>query len=337
MGKKYVMVVDERGCMNADGDNNFSIIGVVFEKNYCMQLNNRRCELDKRINGYKEKMLKISNSEIRLEDIMFGENVFSNYNNANIKKLIEDLPALFQSLKFTIIVSTIKQNYSDLKTSYNMAVSNLLKNFFSFIVKRNGECGGIIMRERKEIESKNLQQEFFSVYSKRSDNLGIENIEEIINSFVICNEESRYKMALIAGGILNNIICRVSNGLREMNNDLIANVSYGYKDKIFNAIKSKIYKDQAISLYGDKLQKISYSGAEMLIKEVKVLESEVINKNLIIDKKEKEISELNEEIKILHKQIENIMFNRRREQAVLDIFSDVEDSIKVGLRDFKVM
>ena len=40
---------------------------------------------------------------------------------------------------------------------------------------------------------------------------------------------------------------------------------------------------------------------------------------------------------MLHKQIENIMFNRRREQAVLDIVSDVEDSIKVGLRNFKVM
>ena len=337
MGKKYVMVVDERGCMNFDSNNNFSMIGVVFEKSYCVQPQNRKCELSKKIDGYKERMLKIENAGARLEDIMFKENDFLNYNNMDIKRLIEDLPVLFQSLKFTIIVSTIKNNYGDLKYSYNMAVSNLLKNFFSFIVKRHGECGGIIMPERMSEEYKSLQQEFFGVYSKRSDNLGIENIEDIINSFVICNDESEYKIALRTGAVLNNIICRVSKGLREMDDNLILNTSYGYKNKIFNVIKSKIYKDKAMSLYNDKFQKISYSGAEMIVKEVKALECEVINKNLIIDKKEKEISELKEEIEILHKHLESIMFNRRREQAVIDMFSEVENNIKGNARNFKVM
>lgn len=338
MGKKYVMVVDERGCMNIDGDNNFSMVGVVFEKNYAVQSKDKKSELLRKINSYKEKILRIKAQNVDLKEIMFGENAYLEYKNFELKKFIDELSSLFQGMKFTIIVSTIKQNYGNLKASYNMAVSNLLRNFFSFIVKRRGECGGVIMIERDDKNRTQMQQNFFSVYSKRSDNLGIENIEDIINSFVICREDDEsYSTVLKTADILNTIIYRVSNGLREIDNNLISYINYGYKDKIFNSIKSKIYKDQAMSLYDEKMQKISYSGAEMLIKEVKVLEEELINKNMIIDQKEKEICDLTEEIQILQKQLEHIMFNRRREQAVIDIFSEIEDNIKGNHRNSKVM
>ena len=41
MGKRYIMVVDERGFLSNETNDNLSMIGVVFEYDYCIELKNK--------------------------------------------------------------------------------------------------------------------------------------------------------------------------------------------------------------------------------------------------------------------------------------------------------
>lgn len=47
MGKRYVMFVDERGFLSNGTNDNLSMVGVVFEYDYCIESKNRQCELRK--------------------------------------------------------------------------------------------------------------------------------------------------------------------------------------------------------------------------------------------------------------------------------------------------
>lgn len=53
MGKKYIMFVDERGFFSTDTINNFSMVGIIFEYDYCIDLKTK-------LNKYKKEVFNNS-------------------------------------------------------------------------------------------------------------------------------------------------------------------------------------------------------------------------------------------------------------------------------------
>lgn len=330
MGKKYVMFVDERGFFGTETNGNFSMLGVVFEYEYCIELKNKECELRRKLNGRKEEMLSNSNGKIALDDIMLKEKVYKNINKVQKTNFINELPQLFKSLKFTIISSTIKQDNSKLDESYSIVANKLLKKFYSFIIKKNGESGGIIMEARGGNASYMIQQKLFDIYNERNVRLSIlENIQDKINTFIVCEKNNKtYGLGIEVLNILNNIFFRVSNGLREVDEKLISYIEYGNKNKIFDVVNHKIYKNTQIDIQSKQLQGVRYNDMEIFSKELKKIKEQLKSRNMRINEKEKEIDELTNTIQLLNKQLEEALLSRKSDGIIFQILSDIDFKMK---------
>jgi len=331
MGKKYVMFVDERGFLSADRINNFSMIGVIFEYDYCMDSKNKQCELKTKLNQYKEELFGSNNLNAFLDDILIKEKFLKKVHETKRKDFINELSLLFKSLKFTIIYSDIKQDINNVKESYFIATNNLLKSFNSFIIKKNGECGGIIMEARGCKASYLIQQSFFDVYNERRRSSSIlEEMENKINKFIVSEKDNKtYGLGIEVSNILNNILFRISNGLREIDNELMPHIEYDNTDKIFNVIKHKVYKYTPIQISSKQLQKDSYSSIETFNKELKTLRAQLMLKDKKIKEKEKEINELSDEIQFLNQQLEETVLSRKSDSIVFQILSDIDFKMNV--------
>lgn len=330
MGKKYIMFVDERGFLSTDVINNFSMVGIIFEYDYCIDLKNKQCNLKEKLNQYKKEVFEKNDYNVFLDDIILKETVSEKIDAKNRKALINELPLLFKNLKFTIISSAIKQDISNIKDSYYAATKNLLKSFYSFIMKQNGECGGIIMEARGDKSSYIMQQSFFDVYNERSRILNrLENIQDKINMFIVSEKNNEtYGVGIEVSNILNNILFRISNGLREIDSKLMSYVEYGDTDKIFNIIKHKIYKDAPIEITNKQLDKISFNSVEIFGKKLKILKEQVKLKDTKINEKQKEINELANEIQLLNRQLEEALLSRKSDNIIFKILSDMDFKMK---------
>ena len=330
MGKKYVMFVDERGFLSTGIIKNFSLIGVIFEYDYCVDLKNKECELKTKLNQYKEEMLNNNSLNDFLDDIMLEEKFFEKIDKTKRKEFMNELSSLFKNLKFTIISSVIKQDINNVKESYSIATKNLLKSFYSFIINKNGESGGIIMEARDCKASYIIQQSFFDIYNERSGRLSmLEDIQDKINKFIVSEKDNEtYGLGIEVSNVLNNILFRVSNGLREIDSKLMPYIEYGNTDKIFNAIKPKIYKDTPIQIYNKHLQKTSYSGMEILNKKLKTLKEQLRLKDAKINEKEKEVNELSNEIQFLNQQLKEALLSMKSDGIVFKILSDIDFKMK---------
>ena len=51
------------GFLSTETNDNISMVGVVFEYDYCIELKNKECELRKKLNGYKEKIFGNNNAK----------------------------------------------------------------------------------------------------------------------------------------------------------------------------------------------------------------------------------------------------------------------------------
>ncbi|HEX9026783.1 MAG TPA: DUF3800 domain-containing protein [Clostridium sp.] len=330
MGKKYVMFVDERGFLITDRINSFSMIGLIFEYNYCIDSKNKQCELKTKLNQYKERILNNSNCNTFLDDILLNENTFNKINETKRKEFINELPLLFKNLKFTIISSEIKQDINNINELYSIVTKNLLKRFNSFIKKKNGECGAIIIEATDCKDSYIIQQKFFDVYNQRSKMLStVGNIEDKINTFIVSQKDNKtYGLGIEVINILNNILFRFPNGLKKADSKLMPYIEYGDTDKVFNTIKHKIYKDTPIQISNRHLQKKSYSSTEIFNKELNTLKEQLELKDKRINEKEKEISELANDIKLLNKQLEESLLSRKSDGIILQILSDIDFKMK---------
>ena len=327
MGKKYIMFIDERGFLSRDINNNFSMVGIIFEYDYCIDLKNKQCDLKTKLNQYKKELFKNNSYNAFLDDIMLKETVLNIIDEKKRKEFINELPLLFKSLKFTIISSSIKQDIDNVKESYSIATKNLLEGFYSFLMKKNGECGGIIIEARDCKDSYIIQQSFFDLYNERSRILSrLEDIQDKINTFIVSEKDNKtYGLGIEVSNILNNILFRVSNGLREIDSKLMP---YGDTDKIFNAIKCKIYKDTPIEIVNKQLEKISYNSMEIFRKELKTLKEKLKLKDTKINEKQKEINELANEIQLLNRQLEEALLSRKSDNIIFKILSDIDFKMK---------
>lgn len=330
MSKKYFMFVDERGFISKDINNNFSMIGVVFSYDYFIESKDKKGEIKTKLNRYREDVFGDSNFSIPLDSIMLKENFYKNVDEIQRKECINNLLSLIKNLKFTIILSSIKQDITKVKDPYHIVAKNLLKNFYSFIVKNNGDNGGIIMEAGKDNNSYITQQNFFDIYNNRRENLnGLEDIQGKINTFIVSEKNnSTYGTGIEIANILNSILFRVSSGLREIDSELISYYEYGSDDRIFNIIREKIYKDKPMYLTNKILQRISYNGMKIFEKELKTLKEQLKLKDLRINEKEKEINKLSNEIQLLNQQLEEALLSRKNDNTIFQVLSDIDIKMK---------
>ncbi|OOM82175.1 hypothetical protein CLPUN_04590 [Clostridium puniceum] len=333
MGKRYVMFVDERGFLGTETNDNLSMVGVIFEYDYSIESKNRECELRRKLSEFKNKLFG-NGSSISLDDLILQENVYRNINKIQRAQFVNELPQLFKNLKFTVIVSTIKQEKNKANDSYSKLTKILLKKYYCFIMKKSGESGGIIIEARKGNASYEIQQNFFDIYNERSMRLcTLDNIQNKINTFIVCEKNNEaYGLGIQVLNVLNNALFRVSNGLRDVDRKLISYIDYGNKNKIFDVINHKIYKDTQIDVSIKKMQGAAYSNIELFSKELKTLKEEIKVRDNRIDEKEKEINDLTDAIKVLNKQLEEALLSRKSDSIIFQILSDINFKMK-GLED----
>ena len=329
MGKRYMMFVDERGFLGTGTNDNLSMTGVVFEYNYCIESENSQCELRKKLSGCMNKLFS-DNSSIPLDDVMFEEKVYKNIDKIQRTQFVNELTQLFKGLKFTVISSTIKQENNKTDDSYSKLTRIMLKKYYSFIMKKNGESGGVIIEARKGEASHQIQQNFFDIYNERSTNLcALKNIQDKINSFIVCEKtNTTYGLGIQVLNVLNNVLCRVYNGLRDVDRKLISYIDYGSKNKMFDVINHKLYKDTQIDFSIKKLQGGVYSNIELFSKELKKLKDEIKFKDNRINEKEMEIKDLTEAIQLLNKQLEEALLSKKSDSIIFQILSDIDFKMK---------
>lgn len=313
MGKKYVMFVDERGIRSLDKSGNFSMVGLIFEYNYCIDLKNSECELKRKLNEYKKESFMESDSNIPIDSIILEDKVYRNVDKARMNEFVSKLPTLISKLRFKIISSSMKQNLSETEDSYSIVTKRLLKKFYSFITKNDGESGGIVIEAKVGNRNCSIMQNFFDIYNNRNINLSTQdNVQNKINTFIVSDKNNKiYGSGIEILNIITNVFFRVLNGNREINEELISYIEYGNRDKIFSELKHKVYNDLEIGISRTQLQAISHNYIEGFNKELKLLKEQLKLKDNRIKEKEKEISELTSEIKLLSKQLERVLVNRK--------------------------
>jgi hypothetical protein len=330
MGKRYIMVVDERIFLNDAANDNLSITGVVFEYDYCIGLKNEQCELRRILQGYKEKILN-NNVNIYLDDIISKKNVYKGIDNIKTGNCIEELPQLLKGLKFNIISSSIKQDTDNMNEYYSIITNKLFKKFYSYIVRKNGEAAGIIMESRVGNDSYKIQQNFLDIYNNENiKSTKSIKTKEKMNTFVVCEKNNKtYGAGIEVLNIINNIFFEDSNALRKVNSKSISYIEDDKKDKIFHILKHKIYKDMQIGITTKQLPGISYNNIEVFRSELRILKEKLLFKELRINEKEREINELTDAIKLLNQQLEEALLSRTRDGVILKILSDIDFKMKV--------
>lgn len=324
MGKKYVMFVDERGFLTNKNES-FTMIGVVFECDYCSDSKYYECELRMKLDEYKKKVFS-SSSILALDDMILKKSVYMGIEKEKRKSFINELPSLFKSLKFSIVSSTVKK---DMKDSYSSAARKLLKEYYNFIMRKNGQSGGIILESKASDMNYRIQQIFFNVYNERNINLNVlGNVSEKINSFIVCEKNNMtFGSGIEILNILSSVFFRVLDSRNEFDSRLISYMEYGNKNKVFDVAKRKLYKDIGVKIREDKLVGEAY-GVNIFNEELKELKEQLLYKNIVINKKEKEIEKLTDKIELLKSQIESVLFNNGRENMMSKILSEINTKIQ---------
>lgn len=326
MSKEYLMFIDERGCYSNSDGNSFSMVGVIFEQDYCTNLSTVDSELTDKLKIFKKQIMNDDGiNGIKLDNITEIENVFLNETNEIVDKTISVLPKFLKNLKFSIASTSIKQDRHMSKDLYVMAVNNLIKRFYSFIISKKAKSGGIVLQSRQDGKDYNMPQKFFNIYNERKTNFYMyEDINEKINKFMICEGYNKeYKDTLEVSNMINNLLLSILSSENEYN----FNIQYDYMNRILNILKEKIYREE-IDLLNDNTQKYIQNALDKYARESEELKYELSVKNRNIVEREKEIIELTEEINILKQQLQTAIINRKSESIIFDILSQVDVRIK---------
>lgn len=327
MVNKYLMFVDERGFN--DDNKNFYMIGVIFENNYCIDLENIDSELKIKINQYKSGIFSNDIQDISIEDLFFNKISDENVLKEELQEFVNKLPILFKYLKFDIVISSVKQDGKSINNTYYLTANDLLKKFYSFLVEKGAECGSVIIDGTHIKKGFKRQQRFFNIYNERSINLNkLDDIEDKINSFIVADLNNKnYGLALSMANILGNIIYR---GYSKLNKD--DKNTAGEDNNIFEMIKKRFIDNE--DYFINKSTGISYEEIEKLIAEIEDLKQELELKNFNIDSKEKEIENLSTEIRLLQNRLEKIILAQNSDNIISEILSDIQetsDSEKINI------
>lgn len=303
MGKKYVLFVDETGRADINLDEQFSLAGVICEYKYSVNSENES-ELTKKLNEYKNEIFGREDLNIHLLDIINGKKEYKNIHRSKRRKFISELHTIFKDIECTIISITVnKENlkayYTPNKDPYIIAFSQLLQCYYSFIMNNKVDSAKIVIEGIEDKKDLHVQKAFFDVFNNGDAYLKInEQIQEKITGFIVAKKgDCKYKSGLELVDIICNPLCRVKSGKSEIYKKMFADYDrdYGQENKIFNAVKNKIYTKTSvddISNWGFK--EIPIINNEELIKSKQGLVKEIIEKNQLIESLENKLKEISE-------------------------------------------
>lgn len=247
--KKYIMFIDETGSPDINNlDQPFSVIGVIFEYKYCMDINGVESELKNQINVLKNQVFGKHNLTLHLLDIGLGKREFAEFDKEIRKEFFRKLPDFMRDLKFSIISVTIDKNklqkyYSPSKDPYVIAFTHVLQNYYSFISKNDIESARIIVESRDDNSNLIVQKAFFDVFNNGTTLLEVDkNTKDKIKGFVMAKKgDPEYISGLEIPDILCTVVSRARRGLIELDPKCMRKGEYGNENKIFAAVKQKIY------------------------------------------------------------------------------------------------
>ncbi|MDK8643448.1 DUF3800 domain-containing protein [Niallia taxi] len=240
--KKYIMFIDETG----DGITTpFTLTGAIFEHKYCID-QNEESELKEKINKLKVDCFGTKDIVLHLNDISRGLKAFKGFPNDKRTKFYEELPAFLKGLDFKIVSITVdgakmSEYYTTPKKDhYVIAFTHLMEAFYSILSPAQIESGRVVLESRDDNENLSVQKAFFEVFNKGTLHVDVEEQREKIKGFTLAPKgDPVYQSGLEIADIICNPLSRVRQGKIEAAPKCMR--SYGNENKIFKAIKDKIY------------------------------------------------------------------------------------------------
>lgn len=243
--KKYVMFIDETGAADINNkEQPFALTGVIFEYKYCMDLDRNTSELKTKLNKLKQDCFGKTDVDLHLEHISRGKGQFKIVPEVQREKFYNELPDFLKSLDFHIISVTVDKEklqsyYEPSKDPYVVGFTYVLQSFYSFISNPMVESARIVIESRDDNENLYVQKAFFDVFNNGTIHFNFEEHKKKIKGFIIANKTDEfYQSGLEIADIVCNPVSRVRRGLVEVNTKFM---HYGKENKIFKAIKDKIY------------------------------------------------------------------------------------------------
>ena len=290
MGEKLVMVVNENGYRNLGEDDNFCMVGIVFdEESFCGSED---------IKGELEKKLSI------FENVYNNDEKYKSFSSRQkiVNNLMDSLLMFLDKLKFNIVLSSVRTISGDAEASYNKAAKKLITKFNMYISKRNMTTGGIISEETKESTEWKVKQQFFDIYNERNNNLTIN--ESQINSFVVADRNSEvYKFDFDVFHLLDDIIKLMCQKNMRQESEIKELISAERLRAVSEVIKNKVINEEALDMADDIINDKNIIMKKMN-EEIAKLKEELIDSNEIINNSKKLINELTNEIEILQEKLD---------------------------------
>lgn len=262
--KKYVMFIDETGIPEKEGP--FTVTGVIFEYKYSFDNleAGTTCKLKKELMDFKLDCFNNKNIHFHLKDIASGSHDFSKEKGIEKSQLIRfwnNLPDFLSRLDFKIISVTVNKKklrdfYHTPKDPYVVAFSHIMESFYSFINNEEVESARIILEARDDFKNLKIQKAFFDIFNSGTTHMDIDIARSKIKGFRF--EDKQVGLAgLEIADLVCNPLSRVRRGLVEANP---RSIFYGKENKIFNALRDKIYNkdiEQDFRNWGFKLVPIT--------------------------------------------------------------------------------
>ncbi len=245
--KKYIMFVDETG--TPKGNTQFNLTGVLMEYKYAIDSDEtgEPSPLRQRLMDFKAKVFEDPHIPLHLKEILKAEHPYGKEDGITIDMLRHfwiALPEFLVDIDCTIVsVEVDKQKLQDFfstpKDPYVVAFAHLMKSFYSFLDETEATSARVVLESRDDYQNLLIQKAFFDIFNSGTVHLDVEKSRQKIKGFIFAEKDSDlYQSGLEIADLVCLPLSRVRRGVIEVKPRF---VHYGDENRIFKAIKDKIY------------------------------------------------------------------------------------------------
>jgi len=245
--KKYIMFVDETG--TPKGNTQFNLTGVLMEYKYASDSDEtgEPSPLRQRLMDFKAKVFEDPHIPLHLKEILKAEHPYGKEDGITIDMLRHfwiALPEFLVDIDCTIVsVEVDKQKLQDFfstpKDPYVVAFAHLMKSFYSFLDETEATSARVVLESRDDYQNLLIQKAFFDIFNSGTVHLDVEKSRQKIKGFIFAEKDSDlYQSGLEIADLVCLPLSRVRRGVIEVKPRF---VHYGDENRIFKAIKDKIY------------------------------------------------------------------------------------------------
>lgn len=311
MGKKLVMVVNENGYRNLGEDDNFCMVGIVFDEESLCGREDIKGELEKKLTILK----KIESNDI-------SDERFKSYSSKQkiVNNLVDSLPMFLEKLKFSIIISSVRTNLGSTEASYDKVVKSLFSKYNMYITKRNMLSGGIISEDTKNSETWKIKQHFFDIYNEMNNSLNLS--ESLINSFVVADRSNEeYKFYFDVLNLLDDIIKLMCEECIQFQKEKNIYIDSEKLRIISEVVKNRVINEAAFDIANEIINDKNIIMKKMN-EEIAKLKDEIQVRNEKIYDSKKQINELRNKIEVLQEKLEQDIGSRNENKIAFGVLTE---------------